>query len=364
MGETHDDSLARVTARPARRAAAMARAVTVLGAVLALAAEAAPRPAAGKAPPAKPAVPVPAERSAAGTRESGGDETPVPGGEKPRSHLTLEGGADGTVFRTLTIEGEDRIHLEIQRPTLRLDLDPASAPGLELGGAEDVMNRTRPDLSRALLDAVPADPSERAGRPWLESFATGPVARFRPELTDVETWSLTVNDARGRTAARFEGKGTPPKEIAWDGRAEGGAGAMPGLTYSYVLEARDRAGNRRHFVGDGFEVPAYREMAGNSMSLAFPGDALAGNAGASAAASRTQDPLLAEAATWVNQLPVAAPVEIVATARTHARGDALARAVHAGMRPFLVGDPARVRERVVVETDAPGEGTVRIQAGR
>ena len=32
----------------------------------------------------------------------------------------------------------------------------------------------------------------------------------------------------------------------------------PGLTYSYVFEAFDRAGNKRNIVGPGFTVPAYR----------------------------------------------------------------------------------------------------------
>src|SRR5262245_3031298 len=38
--------------------------------------------------------------------------------------ITLRGGQEGTVFRSLTVEGEDRIHVEIERPELRLALDP------------------------------------------------------------------------------------------------------------------------------------------------------------------------------------------------------------------------------------------------
>src|SRR5438552_8489738 len=43
--------------------------------------------------------------------------------------MTLKGGQEGTVFRNLTIEGEDRIHVDFDRPELVLDLDPAKAPG-------------------------------------------------------------------------------------------------------------------------------------------------------------------------------------------------------------------------------------------
>ncbi len=308
---------------------------------------------------------VPGKAGAAKTPErvSGGDDTPVPGGKPAKKDLTLEGGTPGTVFHTLTVEGEDRIHLDIQRPALKLDLDPASAPGLDLGGAADVLDRTVPDLDRALLDAVPQTPSERTARTWLDGYETGPVARFRPDVTDVATWTLTVTDARGRTAARFQGKGRPPKEIDWDGRDPQGAAAVPGLTYSYVLEARDRAGNKRHFVGDGFEVPAYRVMDDDQVLLALPGAGLGESAGRFGETARV-DARIVEAATWVNQMPATAKVEITATARTHARADALARAVHEGMRPYLVGDPVRVREQVVVEADAPGDGAVRIRAGR
>jgi len=300
---------------------------------------------------------------------SGDETTPVPGAA-PKAKgaegedMVLEGGASGTVFKTLTIEGEDRIRIDIQRPSLKLDLDPASAPGLELGSAEDVLNRTRPDLERALLDAVASQPAERTARPWLASTETGPVARFRPQLTDVETWALTVTDARGRTAARFTGKGNPPKEIAWDGSGEGkGSDALPGLTYSYVLEATDRAGNRRHFVGEGFEVPAHRTMENGALTLSFPGGQV-GRTARPAGGIRGNDPFLAEVASWVNQSPVAAPVTIQVYARTHSQGENLARTVHEGIQPLLLGDPARVRANLVIEPDAPAGGAVRVTTGR
>ena len=315
------------------------------------------------APAAAAPQPQPPAKESQG-RVSGDDATPVPGARPKGKDLVLEGGADGTVFRTLTIEGEDRIRIEIQRPSLTLDLEPASAPGLTLGGAEDVLNRTRPDLERALLDAVAMQPSPRTARPWLESLATGPAARFRPDLTDVEAWSLTVTDARGRTAARFEGKNRPPKEIVWDGRGAGKEeAALPGLTYSYVLEAQDRAGNRRHFVGEGFEVPARRVFDGDAVTVTFAGDRVA-RAERGAGAVAGNDPFLAEVATWVNQAPASTPVTIRVHARTHAHGETLARTVHEGMRAMLVGDPARVRANLVVEPDAPAAGAVVVSGGR
>jgi hypothetical protein len=284
----------------------------------------------------------------------------TPRSAPPDSGAVLKGDQPGTVFKTLTVEGEDRVHLEIARPTLKLDLDPASAPGLELGGAEDVLNRTRPDLMTPLFESVTASTSPFTGRPWLEELATGPVARFQPRVSDVEAWRLTVTDARGRAAAKFEGKKSPPKEIAWDGGGADDSIAMPGVSYSYVLEAKDRAGNKRTFMGDQFEVPAYRRQGANGPTMVLPGSAVLGvdlPRGAT-------PPALLEVASWLNQLPVVTRVEITATARSHERAAALARAAHASLEPIVIGDPARLMERTVVEPEAPEAGAVVVSCAK
>src|SRR5207249_9291610 len=117
--------------------------------------------------------------------------------------------------------------------------------------------------------------SPYVAKPWLRRFATGPVARFRPEVTGAVRWRLLVADSRGQTVASFDGTGDPPKEIAWDGRTKSGALVTPGLTYSYVFEAYDRAGNKRNFVGPGFTVPAYRIQTAEGPVLTFGGSSLA-----------------------------------------------------------------------------------------
>jgi len=269
--------------------------------------------------------------------------------------MVIEGGHEGTVFRSLTVEGEDRVHLEIDRPGLRLDLDPSSAPGLDLGGTLDVLDRTRPDLVAPLFGTVAATTSPVTGRPWLDEMRTGPVARFRPQVSDVATWSLSVNDSRGHTVASFEGKGRPPAEIEWDGRGVEGSLALPGFTYSYVLEARDRAGNRRHFLGDGFDVPAYRTATPQGPVMVMPGSAVA------AGAPDGTSPAVLEAASWIDQLPIGTPVEIAVVARSHERAAAVARSVHRQLEAYLVGDAARVRERFVVEPEAPAGDAVVIR---
>ena len=85
---------------------------------------------------------------------------------------------------------------------------------------------------------------------------------------------LTLHDVRGRRVRTLL-RGDQPageREIVWDGRDIGGAPAIPGLTYSYVFTARDRAGIRKRFVGEGFEVPPFRLESEAGPVLVFAGD--------------------------------------------------------------------------------------------
>ncbi|MEO5989021.1 MAG: hypothetical protein ABIU54_00005, partial [Candidatus Eisenbacteria bacterium] len=128
------------------------------------------------------------------------------------SSMTLRGGEEGTVFRTLTVEGEDRIHFELERPELHLELDPEKAPGLDWGSARDVLDRTAPNLLAPFLATSTQDCSPYVAHPWLSHFASGVVATFRPDVKGVERWKLSVANARGETVATFEGRGDPPRE--------------------------------------------------------------------------------------------------------------------------------------------------------
>jgi hypothetical protein len=91
--------------------------------------------------------------------------------------LVLKGGDEGTVFRTLTVQGEDRIHIEVERPVLRLDMDPAKAPGLDRGTVTDVLDRTTPDLEAPLLASTAREGSPWVAHPWLSHFPSGASAR-------------------------------------------------------------------------------------------------------------------------------------------------------------------------------------------
>jgi hypothetical protein len=282
--------------------------------------------------------------------------------------MTIPGGQAGAVFRSLTVEGEDRVHVEFDRPTLVLDLDPSQAPGLDWGSASDVLDRTVPDLGAPMLQSSAQLATPALAHPWLGHFITGAVARFRPEVKGVERWKLTIVDSKGQNVAAFEGTGEPPREISWDGRTTGGGLVTPGLTYSYVLEARDRAGNKRNFVGQGFKVSAYRIDSIDNPMMVFTGRELSApdpSRPPSASDERGAAPILIEAAGWLNQSPKALQsVRVTATARTMDQATSLCALVTRQMAPYLLGDPARVQSLTDVQPDAPEGGAVRITAGK
>jgi hypothetical protein len=160
----------------------------------------------------------------------------------------------------------------------------------------------------------------------------------------------------------FEGHGEPPSEIAWDGHTISGDAVTPGLTYSYVFEAVDRAGNKRHFLGDPFQVNAFRMDTPAGPVLAFSGrDLMAVPDLRSGGADQATPALVAEAAGWLNRsVGAKSRLRVTATARTRDQADRLAALAQRGLNATLLGDPARLSVASEVRADAPADGAVRI----
>jgi hypothetical protein len=291
----------------------------------------------------------------------------------PADDLILRAGEEGTAFRSLTVEGEDRIHVEYERPALSLELAPETAPGLDLGTVEDVLNRSIPDLGAPLLAVSAGLRTPYLGRPWLTEFTTGPLAVFRPAVDGAERWRLEIVDGGGEAVAVYEGSKRPPATIPWDGRTKDAGGAVPGRTYSYVFTVHDRAGNKRTFVGDGFEVPAYRREVTGRPVLAFPGSAMAAastdwSRPPIAPGAAAMPPILLEAASWINQRSAVGQVfRVTATARTGEGASALAARATEILAGLVPGGQARFESAIQVAADAPAAGVVLIapaSAGR
>ena len=280
--------------------------------------------------------------------------------------ITLRGGQERTDFKTMTIEGEDRVHVDVERPVLQLDLDAAKVHGLESGTAADVLNRVSPDLTTKYLALSATQPTPYLGRPWLRQFATGPVAKFQPNVKGVERWKLVVADSKGELVRTFEGKGDPPKEITWDGRTQNGKLVTPGLTYSYYMEAFDKAGNKRNFVGEGFKVSAYRADTPAGPVLVFSGMSVIASQKSSygmgsALANRAVAPVILETVSWLNQSTrVQQPVTIAVSARSYEQANLIAKQVGMTMTDLALGDPSRIKAVAEVAPDAADGGVVRV----
>ena len=280
--------------------------------------------------------------------------------EAASDSMTLKGDEKTTVLRSLTVEGEDKIKIEFDRPQLNLAIDGYDIEGLSWGSALDVVQRREMDLLSPMLACSNADRASALGRPWLRAFRDGSVARFHPALEGVASWRLIIADSRGDTVRVFTGKGSLPKEIAWNGVYDSGELALPGLTYSYVLQAKDKAGNRRNFVGEGFEVSPYRIETGRGFHLVFSGKTLMGPS----AAQRPQgvdDPWLVEAASWLNQHATTnEPIEIHVFARSHEIAEAMGEIVQEQLARHLAGPPLRLKIMTQARSEAPAEGAVTI----
>ena len=274
-----------------------------------------------------------------------------------RKDLTLKGDQDGTVFRSLTVEGENRVQIQFERPELFINIDPEQAPGLMLEDALDILDRTLPNLAAPFMRTSVYTASAYTPRPWLNAYTTGPVARFMPVMDAVASWKLQVVDSRGKTAMVFVGEGNPPSEIAWDGMRLDGTPAPPGYTYSYVLEARDHAGNQRRFVGEGFSLPAYRRDGTAGPDLLASGDQWVEGRNQQSGPSA----LVLEAASWFNlRSKPTVPVRIIVTHRSVVEAAQLAEMVAGSLRPLVGGDPARVVTELKVEAGAPPAGTLHL----
>lgn len=336
------------------------------------------------APAASPATTAPAKTSTKSSKKSSKKSAPKPQAEEPAptpmtmtkevsltesastdsAGMTLRGGQERTDFKTMTIEGEDRVHVDVERPELQLDLDASKVHGLESGTAADVLNRVSPDLTTKYLALSATQPTPYLGRPWLRQFATGPVAKFQPNVKGVERWKLVVADSKGELVRTFDGKGDPPKEITWDGRTQNGKLVTPGLTYSYYMEAFDKAGNKRNFVGEGFKVSAYRADTPAGPVLVFSGMSVLASQKSSygmASANRAVAPVILETVSWLNQSTrVQQPVTIAVSARSYEQANLIAKQVGMTMTDLALGDPSRIKAVAEVAPDAADGGVVRV----
>ncbi len=276
-------------------------------------------------------------------------------GAKPDSSMTIPAGTEGKTLESITVQGEDRVRVQFDRPPLDLDLDPTSAPGLDWDSMWTVLAPESFDFTGPLYARSATVRAPHAPEPWLDSFRRGAVARFRPDLKGVESWSLEVADSRGNKVTKFEGSGKPPKEITWDGRYANGEVARADLTYSYVLNAMDKAGNKRSFVGDAFEIPPHMDEDRTNVRMTFA---------VAVDATDVPEALVREAASRINDGGDATrPVRVEVTAPTIAISKSIADRIVHSLSPLLRGEPSRISAATLVDAGGAEQASVVIRTG-
>jgi hypothetical protein len=157
---------------------------------------------------------------------------------------------------------------------------PVTAPKFDIYGVVDAYAGSGYIYDKDLLvrsDIATTPPpslsSTQLRSPWLRTILKGRIAIFHPQYgQSVERWELVISTPRGEVFRRFEGKGSPPKQLDWDGRGDNGAILDVGATYSYSAFAWDKAGNKSQVVGQPLRISGLLYHEGGTWVIAVRGD--------------------------------------------------------------------------------------------
>lgn len=192
----------------------------------------------------------------------------------------------------------------------------------------------------------------------LEGVGRGMVACFQVEAQQAMVWQLVVQEIDGPVAQIFEGEGSPPARIPWDGRLLDGGLAWSGMPYNYYLAYVDSTGVVGEMEGADFTLPSYSREERHGFSFLAPGSRfIPGRHGDAVAAAKVglesvANRLNAEGVTETVRVEVLARDEITAMDLGENIRTALAELVHPGGR--------EVELYVGAATAAPLDGTVLI----
>lgn len=157
---------------------------------------------------------------------------------------------------------------------------PVTAPVFDIYGVVDAYAGSgyiydKELLTRADIASTPPPSlsSTQLRSPWLRTILKGRIAIFHPQYgQNVDHWELVISTPRGEVFRRFEGKGSPPKQIDWDGRGDDGSIMDVGATYSYSSYAWDKANNKSQVVGQPLRISGLMYFEGGTWIIAVRGE--------------------------------------------------------------------------------------------
>ena len=131
-------------------------------------------------------------------------------------------GEDGTIS-----DGEYTVEFKVEyemgnRPVARSD--------------RFIIDNTPPELA-IRYEPKPFSPDDDGFQDVLE------VLVETDDTSDIERWSMTIVDPKGKLFKKFEGKGDPPRRIYWDGKSDNGELVQAATDYPFEFFVVDELGN-------------------------------------------------------------------------------------------------------------------------
>ncbi|KAA3613874.1 MAG: hypothetical protein DWQ05_16495 [Calditrichaeota bacterium] len=104
-------------------------------------------------------------------------------------------------------------------------------------------------------------------QPQFAQIQPAPVKAFRLKFENLQRWQLNITSGDGSQFRQIAGEGNPPESISWDGLSTNKDPLLAGRNYAYSFTAVDKAGNKRTFPGNSFQVPAFFLELGDSLLI-------------------------------------------------------------------------------------------------
>jgi hypothetical protein len=186
-----------------------------------------------------------------------------------------EAGESGAVLPEMVVEAENEVRQRIEKHGFQFDLTAALIDSFYTVTDEEALNISPVSGLQPHLNNLERLASDQPPHYWLKEMAGQPVATFYGEEMEghkAKQWRLDITDFKGTTFKSFEGKGSAPDALKWDGRGDNGEILQAGYPYSYVFTITDKGTNTYNHAGASFRIPALDHREKDARVLTLAGD--------------------------------------------------------------------------------------------
>ncbi len=179
---------------------------------------------------------------------------------EPRSGEEFtEAGESGAVLDDMVVEAENEVRQGVEKTAFEFELSAAMIDSFLSDVDAEALEVSPVSGLQPHLNNLEDLGSDQTPHLWLPEIPGTPVATFYPEPEPgrkLKHWNLTITDFRGSPFRVFDGKGSPPRRLEWDGRGDEGQMIQTGYPYSYVFTQTDKGTNTYNHAGVSFRLPA------------------------------------------------------------------------------------------------------------